>query len=342
MGERRALPSDGASTFRTTMADPARVLLSGATGFVGSALYPTLKARGYEIRCGTRQPEKARRTSPERTWVELDLHRPATIDPAVEGIDVVYYLVHGMAEGAGYQERELQAADALVQAAARAEVGRIVYLGGVAPQGTPSPHLESRLETGRHLRAGAVPCLELRAGMVIGPGSASWRICRDLAMRLPFMILPKWMQTRSQPVAIEDVVVALEAAARLPCERSKIYDVPGPETMTAEQILRRIARLRGRAPRAVNVPVLSPKLSSYWLKLVSGADFAVARELVEGLRDDLVATGPELWDELPDHRRLTFDEAASAALQADGEGSTSARVVEALATLLSRRGAGSS
>lgn len=214
---------------------------------------------------------------------------------------------------------------------------RLIYLGGVAPAGPPSQHLESRLGTGEALRGGSVPCIELRAGMIIGPGSASWRICRDLAARLPFMLLPKWMETRSQPVAIDDVVAGLAAAATIDCARSSIYDLPGPETLSAKEILLRIASLRGTAPVTINVPLLSPKLSSYWLKLVSGTDFSIAKELVQGLLSDLVATHDLLWDLMPGHTLRTFDQAASEALRSEGPASFSSRMLEAAAKRVSRR-----
>jgi uncharacterized protein YbjT (DUF2867 family) len=286
----------------------SRVLLTGATGFVGGHLYPALVEAGHEVVCASRDPERAARRLPERTWVALDLHRPELVRAALEGIDVVYYLVHSMAEGEGYREREERAARGLRDAAAEAGVRRVVYLGGVEPAGPPSEHLESRLATGRTLREGPVPCIELRAGMIIGAGSASWRICRDLAVRLPFMVLPRWLATRSQPVAIEDVVAALVAAATVPAAASAVYDIPGPEILTAKEILFRIARLHGTAPVSVSVPLLSPRLSSYWVRWVSGADFSIARELVEGLRSDLVARGEPFWTLLPDHRLVPFDE----------------------------------
>lgn len=313
-----------------------KVLLSGATGFVGSHLYPGLVEDGHDVVCGTRNPGRARQGEPDRTWVELDLHQPDTVARALQGVEVFYYLVHAMAEGEGYRERELEAARGLLAAAADAGVERIIYLGGVAPAGPPSVHLESRLATGKTLRGGSVPCIELRAGMIIGPGSASWRICRDLAVRLPFMLLPKWLETRSQPVAIEDVVAGLAAAATIECTESVVFDLPGPEILSAKDILLRIARLRGTAPVTIKVPLLSPKLSSYWLKLVSGADFSIAKELVEGLRSDLVATGVPLWDRMPGHTLRTFDDAAQEALQREGRGSMGSRLLEAAAKRVSR------
>ncbi|MEX1366520.1 MAG: NAD(P)H-binding protein [Nannocystaceae bacterium] len=314
-----------------------RILLTGATGFVGGRLYPALVEAGHEVRCGTRNPQRAARRDPTRQWVELDLHRPELVQAAVEGIEVVYYLVHSMAEGHGYAQRELESARGVMAAAEQAGVERIIYLGGVAPAGSPSEHLSSRLETGRLLRSGAVPCIELRAGMIIGAGSASWTICRDLAARLPFMILPRWLETRSQPASVEDIVAALAGAATVECTESAVYDLPGPEVLAAKEILMRIAALRGTEPLTINVPLLSPKLSSYWLKLISGADFSIARELVEGLKSDLIATETPFWEQLEGHQLVPFDEAARRALAEQGPGSLRSRALEAVTRWLSRR-----
>jgi uncharacterized protein YbjT (DUF2867 family) len=165
------------------------------------------------------------------------------------------------------------------------------------------------------LRRGSAPTIELRAGMVIGAGGLSWHMVRDLSARLPFMVLPKWLQNRSQPVALSDVVVALVRALELPTDVRGVFDLPGPEAVTGEQLLMRVARLLGIRPRTIRVPVLTPKLSSYWLKLVTRADFAVAQELVEGLTSDLVATNDSFWRFLPEHVLTPLDVAALNALE---------------------------
>lgn len=312
------------------------ILLTGATGFIGRHAYDALVARGHRVRCASRDPERARARLPGREWVRLDVGDPSSLRAALEGARGALFLVHAMAEGHGYAERERKAALAFRDAASAAGLQRVVYLGGVAPHGAPSDHLASRLETGRLLRQGEVSTVELRAGMVLGAGSESWKICRDLAARLPFMILPRWLQSRSQPIAVEDVVFALAHALELSPHLCGLYDLPGPEVLTAEQILFRIARLRGTNPRALNVPVLTPKLSSYWLRFVSGADYAIARELVEGLEHDLVATEPSFWSLVPDHDLVPFDVAARRALAEEAPGSRRTRALEAVASRLSR------
>lgn len=274
---------------------------------------------------------------PAARWVPFDVQRRETIGPALRGSTSAVYLVHEMATGTGYEERERDGARAFADEAAVQGLQRIVYLGGVAPQGAPSRHLRSRLLTGEILRAGSVPAFELRASMVIGAGSISWKIVRDLALRLPAMILPRWLASRSQPVAIDDVTFALERALELPLERAGVYDLPGPEVLTAREILIRIARLRGTRPVMLDLPVLSPRLSSYWLKLVTGADYHVARQLIEGLSHDLLASQRELWELVPEHRRLTFDEAALRAFAREQERPRlRAAFVEAAAAKVSR------
>jgi uncharacterized protein YbjT (DUF2867 family) len=301
------------------MGDGTKVLVVGASGFIGTELVTRLVAAGIGLRCGTRDVARSRARRPSLKWVALDLTRRETIGPALEGCSSAVYLVHEMAGGSGYERREREDARAFAAEAAARGIERIVYLGGVAPQGEPSRHLQSRLATGAVLRAGEVPVFELRAAMVVGAGSASFQIVRDLAARLPVMILPRWLASRSQPIAVDDVTFALERSLELPLERAGIYDLPGPEVLSAREILLRIAALRGTKPTIVDVPVLTPRLSSYWLRLVSGADYQVARQLVLGLSHDILASQPELWPFFPEHVRVTFDEAARRALQRENE-----------------------
>jgi uncharacterized protein YbjT (DUF2867 family) len=294
------------------------VLLTGATGFIGSRLHSPLTALGFGVRCLTRNVRSARQRFPERDWVEGDARRREALRPALEGCSVAFYLVHGMGDTRpGWVERELQAADIFSQAAADAGVGRIVYLGGVAPAGPPSDHLRARLRTGELLRQGRVPCLELRAGMIVGSGSASWTIVRDLAARLPAMVLPAWLMHRSEPVAIEDVLAALCSSARVPLPESRFWDLPGPQALSGVEILLQIAELMDRRPLIVRVPFVSPRLSSHWIRLVTRADYHLAAELVQGLTSDLLAQNHDFWaaSGLPAPR--TLREAARTALGED-------------------------
>lgn len=274
------------------------VLVTGATGFVGRHLCWALEAAGAQLRCASRSPERARRAHPERTWVRLDVEEPSTLRTAMEGCDVAVYLIHGMrGDAADYPQREREGAEAFAEAAAEAGVKRIVYLGGVAPRHAASRHLRSRLSTGAVLRGGPVPCTELRAAMIIGHGSASWHIVRDLSRRLPAMILPRWLRNRSAPVAVDDVVAALCWAIDRPDgEGSEWLDVPGPEVLTHRELLTRVAARFGKRPPMIYVPVLSPRLSSYWIALVTRESLPMAQELVEGLREDLLPSGDSVWD----------------------------------------------
>jgi uncharacterized protein YbjT (DUF2867 family) len=294
------------------------ILLTGATGFVGSNLWPELERAGYSVRGLTRNPDKARRARPDREWLRGDLNTGEGIPQALAGCDAAFYLAHGMAEGGhDFRQRELDQARRFAQAAGDAGVGRIVYLGGFQPQGEPSEHLASRLEVGEALRSGPVLTVELRASMIVGHGSLSWIMVRDLAARLPAMILPRWLRSRTQPVALDDVLLALVRALELPLQASDWFDLPGPDTLSGKEILIRTAELLGRSrPVLVEVPVLSPWLSSHWVHFVTRAEWSVAREVVIGLAHDFLARDGRYW-ELIGHRPMSFDEAARRALAAE-------------------------
>ena len=305
------------------------LLLTGATGFVGGAVRPALARAGWHVRCLTRNAARARdrehglQCEPALDWVQGDVGDPASCARALDGCIAALYLVHGIGEGADYHERERASASTFAEAAARAGVGRIVYLGGVAPAGgagasTGSEHLRSRLDVGAALRAGAVETIELRASMIVGFGSLSWLIVRDLAARLPVMILPRWLKSRTQPVAIDDVVIALVRALDLPPGPSSSFDLPGPVTLSGKEILEETARIMGlRHPHMIGVPLLSPHLSSLWVRFVTRAKWSVAREVVVGLTEDLLAADDRIWRLIEHPDRLAFADAARIALDAE-------------------------
>lgn len=293
------------------------VLVTGATGFIGRALLKAFAARGQSVVAASRHPPQGSQTE-KVEWRACDLAHPASLANALSGIRVAYYLVHSMGgPEKHFRELEAAAARAFVAAAEAAGVERIVYLGGPAPEGPPSEHLRSRLEVGEILRASRISAIELRASMVIGCGSASWQIVRDLAVRLPVMVLPRWLGSRTCPVALDDVIDALIAAAELPVTHSEWFDLPGPETMNGQQILERIAALRGRRFLALKVPFLTPKLSALWLRLVTRTDFNLARELVLGLERDLLPKDARFWELIGHSQLLPFDVAARRALVAE-------------------------
>lgn len=310
----------------------------GASGFVGSALLPALVSSGHAVRAATRDLDRAERLDGV-TWVTCDVNERADVARAMAGVDAVFFLVHAMGNGVhDYADQERRAAEVVRHAAAAAGVLRIVYLGGVAPTDAPSEHLKSRLAVGEVLRGGKVPTVELRASMIVGRGSASWQIVRDLAMRLPAMILPKWTASRTRPVALQDVVVALVCGLTVPLPggKSAWFDIPGPDVVSGRDILRTLAALRGRRVPSINMPFLSVSLSSWWLKLVTRADFSLARELVLGFKGDLLPRDALYWDHIHYHPRWTFEAAAREALSDDNaDASGPARLEEALVQLVS-------
>jgi uncharacterized protein YbjT (DUF2867 family) len=299
------------------MTHAQRILVTGATGFVGSHLHGRLLELGHDVVGATRRPDKAERRRPEREYRRFEASDESSARAALEGIDAAVYLVHGMASGAAYGQLEEHEARGFARAAAAAGVQRVVYLGGIQPAGEPSRHLYSRMRTGEILRAGQVPCIELQASMIIGAGSESFRIVRDLAARLPAMVLPRWLETRTQPIALDDVLTAIAYALELPLPNSAVHALPGPEIMSGRQILERTAHLLGMHPPMIGVPLLSPRLSSYWITLITRADKHVSRELVEGLTSDLVCEDAGFWKLVPHHQRMTFEEAVRRALRAE-------------------------
>ncbi|MET0284703.1 MAG: NAD(P)H-binding protein [Polyangiales bacterium] len=300
------------------MGERRKVLLTGATGFVGAQLFPVLQASGFDVVGGTRNVESAKKKFPGREFVQMDIADARSVREALRHCSAAVYLVHSMAAGGDdYERLEREAAQTFRSAAADEHLERIVYLGGMPPQGKPSRHLRSRMTTGEILRGGSVPTIELQATMVIGSGSESFRMVRDLAARLPVMVLPRWAESLTEPIAIDDVTFALAHALQHAPAKSRAYPLPGPEKLTARDILSRTAGLMGRHPRMYGVPVITPKLSSYWIRLVTRGNHHVTDELVEGLRTDIVAPDEGYWKLCPEHERQPFDVAARKALNGE-------------------------
>lgn len=302
------------------MLELKRVLLTGATGFVGDHVYPALIDAGFLVVCGTRNPEAAQRRFPGRIFQQFDVANYDSTLRAMQGCDAAVYLVHGMGDHKRYERAEERGAKNFVRAAEESGLKRIVYLGGMPPDGKPSRHLRSRIRTGEILRSGRVSTIELQATMVIGAGSESWRIVRDLAARLPVMLLPRWLDNRSQPIHIDDAVQAIRLALTLDNGGvSTAYTLPGPEILSAREILARTAGLMGLRPHMLRMPVFTPRLSSYWISLITRADPFISRQLVEGLRRDLVAPDRGFWRLFPDYQCVPFDEAARRELRAEAD-----------------------
>lgn len=267
-----------------------------------------------------------------RGWQEIELAeadalKPESMDCIFEDVDIAYYLVHSMAAGRHFPELDAIAARNFADAAARKGVKRIVYLGGLAPESPKSMHLRSRQETGDILRAGSVPVTEIRAGMIIGPGSAAWEVIRDLVNHLPVMITPRWVFSRSTPIALSNLLRYLAAAPMLEQTAGEIYDVGGADNLTYEEIMRQYADLVGKRTRIIPVRVLTPRLSSYWLRLVTSVPTNIARALIDGLSQDVIADDDRLHSLVP-QRLLSFREAAVEALDADRKHALPARWVE--------------
>ncbi|MGW7752969.1 SDR family oxidoreductase [Streptomyces violaceusniger] len=287
--------------------EPRRCLVTGATGYIGGRLVPELLAAGHQVRCVARSPEKLR----DHPWagraetVRGDVTDEESIGAALEGMDVAYYLVHALGTGPGFEETDRRAARIFGERARAAGVRRIVYLGGLTPVGVPeralSPHLRSRAEVGRVLLDSGVPTAVLRAGVIVGSGSASFEMLRYLTERLPVMVTPRWVHTRTQPIAVRDVLRLLVGCATLPDEVHRTFDIGGPDVLTYLDMMRRFAEVTGLRRRLVApVPVLTPRLSSLWVGLVTPVPGAIARPLVESLRHEVVCAERDIVRYVPD------------------------------------------
>ncbi|MFN8583815.1 MAG: DUF2867 domain-containing protein [Dehalococcoidia bacterium] len=302
-----------------------RVLVFGASGYIGSHLVPRLVAAGHVVRAASRSGAALS----DRGWrdvecVSADALEPGSLDEALRDIEVAYYLVHSMASGRDFASRDRQAARNFRRAAERAGVERIVYLGGLQPSGERSEHLESRGETGEILRDGPIPVTELRAGIIVGAGSAAFEVIRDLSFHLRVMTTPRWVRSRTQPIALEDLLAYLVGVLAEPQTAGGTYDVAGPDVLTYEGMIRGFAEVVGRRVTILPVPVLSPRISSYWLDLVTAVPANVARPLIDGLKHDLLADDAAIRALIP-MRLHGYREAIEQALADERRGTVPAR-----------------
>lgn len=265
-----------------------RILLTGATGYIGGRLLKAFEAQSRPIRCMARRPEYLRAKAADSTEVVAgDVIQPQTLPAAMRDIDTAFYMIHSMGTGSDFEKEDRRAAEAFAKAAKDAGVRQIVYLGGLG-SGKLSPHLHSRQEVGRILRESGVLTIEFRASIVIGSGSLSFEMIRALVHKLPVMIVPRWVRRKAQPIAVEDVVSYLCAAADANAPQSCVYEIGGPDTVSYLDLMKEYARLRGLRRLFVPVPILTPRLSSLWLGLVTPVYARVGRKLIDGIRNDTV------------------------------------------------------
>ena len=267
------------------------VLLTGASGYVGGRLIPLLEQHPVALRCLARQPDKLQpRVRASTEAVRGDVLDPTSLDTALQNVHTAYYLVHLMSGSTDFESEDRQAAKNFADAAKRAGVKRIIYLGGLGDDADPklSPHLRSRHEVGKILRESGIETIEFRAGMVIGAGSLSYQLMKSLTDRLPVMICPRWLITPTQPIAIDDVLAYLVAAKDLPAGESRIFEIGSPDVVSYGDLIREYARQQGLRRWLIFVPILTPYLSGLWLALVTPTTYEVGRHLIEGLKNPTV------------------------------------------------------
>jgi uncharacterized protein YbjT (DUF2867 family) len=298
--------------------DGRRVLVTGVTGYVGGRLVPRLLEEGYRVRVLARDTSRLQ----GRLWagqVEMaqgDVLKPDTLATALDGVEAAYYLVHSMKGTGDFHRRDLEAARSFGMAARLAGVRRIIYLGGLGdPEADLSHHLRSRQETGEALRESGVPVTEFRAAIVVGSGSISFEMVRYLTERLPAMICPQWVYTRVQPIAIRDVLSYLIAALRVPESEGRIIEIGGSDVFTYGDMMLGYARVRGLRRLLRPVPVLTPRLSSYWVHLVSPIPADIARPLIDGLRNETVVRDDIALRLFPGIRPIDYETAVRLALE---------------------------
>lgn len=304
-------------------------LVFGASGYIGSNLVPCLLSNNIPVRACSRRIEVLE----ARQWqgaeiCQADALDKSTLLPAMKGIDVAYYLVHSMAAGSNFGRIDLEAAENFAEAASSAGIRRIVYLGGLLPDDADSEHILSRRDTGDVLRRGDVPVTELRAGIIVGPGSAAFEVMRDLVFHLPLMITPRWVRAKSPPIALDNLLTYLLRLPKIDQAAGQVYNATGPDNLSYEDMMIILAEEAGkRRPVIIPVPVLSPKLSSYWLKFITSVPASIAQALIGGLKHDFSASNETLSELIP-QRLLGFRESVRAAFTAEQQSQIESRWVE--------------
>ena len=290
------------------------ILITGATGFIGRRLTKRLLDDGFSVRCMVRRTTTAMPDGAE--IVQADMLEPATLGRALTGVDTAYYLVHSMAGGrAGFERRDRDAAENFVAAANRAYVRRVIYLGGLGETGDDlSEHLKSRLAVADILKKGTFATTFLRAAVIIGAGGASFEMVRALVNRLPLMITPRWVTTRCQPIAVEDVIGYLAGCLAEERTAGRTFDIGGPEVLTYKEMMERFAGIEGKRLYIFPVPVLTPKLSSYWVGFITPVPPSVSMPLIEGLKNEVICRDNAIRDIIPLQLK-PYDDAVRSAIK---------------------------
>lgn len=285
--------------------------MTGASGFVGQRLCAALDQAGHDVAAMTRNPASYRGAGAP---VRGDVQDPATLEPAMAGCRAAYYLVHSL-QDADFERKDAAGATAFGEAAARAGLDRIIYLGGLGNDADSlSAHLRSRREVENLLGAAGVPVTVIRAGIIIGHGGISWELTRQLVERLPVMVTPRWVATRTQPIAVEDVVRYLTGVLEPPAASGRVYEVGGPDVLQYSAMLRRVAAIENRPLLLLPVPLLTPWLSSLWLTLVTDIDTATGRTLIDSMTNEVIVRDRSIKDLIP-IQPMSYDDAVRAALR---------------------------
>ncbi|WMT16552.1 DUF2867 domain-containing protein [Serratia fonticola] len=296
-----------------------RILVLGASGYIGQHLIPRLTEQGHEITAAARRIEWLE----EQNWPHVscryvDVYRPETLTAALWQIDAVYYLIHGMGDGDDFIEKERQAAENLRDALRGSNVKQVIFLGALQPEGNSSPHLIARKLTGEILRQSGIPVTELRASIVVGPGSAAFEIMRDMVYNLPILTPPRWVRSKSSPVALDNLLTYLTGLLQHPAQENRIFDVAGPEYISYQTMFERFIKISGKKRWLIPVPLPTRFISVWFISMITSVPTSIASALIQGLNHDLPADGKPLQALIPQLLQ-TFDEAVKETLRREDE-----------------------